>query len=72
MSLSDNVTRIRKQRGLSQNQLARNADISQQNVQRLESGERTNPSFETVCKIADALGVSLDELRGKAKKKKAP
>lgn len=26
--------------------------------------EGVNPSFENVCKIADALHVSLDELRG--------
>ena len=26
--------------------------------------KQTEPSFKTACKIADALGVSLDELRG--------
>lgn len=26
--------------------------------------KKTDPSFKNACKVADALGVSLDELRG--------
>ena len=42
--------------------LARAAQVDPGELARIESGERPNPSFATVCRIAAALGVSADDL----------
>lgn len=51
--------------GLSQNQLAKKANISQATLSALES-ETKNPSVETVFMLADALDCSVCELLGEA------
>ena len=51
--------------GLSQNQLAKKANISQATLSALES-ETKNPSVETVFLLADALDCSVCELLGEA------
>lgn len=56
-----NVLRIRIEKGLTQEQLAEEAKISQVQVARIESG-RLNTSISTVSAIADALGVQEGEL----------
>jgi len=60
--LSENIKKLRKQKKLSQDKLARLADIPYNTLIKIESGRSSNPTLETLTKIADALGVSLDEL----------
>ena len=61
--VGSNVSRIRNQRGLTQEQLADLSGFSQQYISGLESGKR-NPTVVTVYELAKALGVShLDLLR---------
>jgi transcriptional regulator with XRE-family HTH domain len=58
-----NVSRIRAQRGLTQEQFADLSGFSQQYISGLEHGKR-NPTVVTVYELAKALGVShLDLLR---------
>lgn len=57
-----NLVRLRKERGLSQEKLARIADISYNTLIKLETEGIKNPRIETVIKLANALGVSIDEL----------
>jgi transcriptional regulator with XRE-family HTH domain len=68
MSLAEHlgltIRQRREELGLSQSRLASAAGISTAQVSRLESGERTDPSFEVVVKLADVLDVSLDHLAG--------
>lgn len=52
----------RDKAGLSQEQLARAADLSTQAVRHLEQGLR-QPTFGTACKLAAALGVSTEIFR---------
>jgi transcriptional regulator with XRE-family HTH domain len=52
---------LRENSGRTLAQLAENAGLSERAVRDLEAG-RTNPSLTTVVSIADALGVTLDEL----------
>ena len=59
--LGDNVRKIRKDRGLSQERLALQADIDRSYISQLERGTR-NVAFENILKIARALGVSLSHL----------
>lgn len=61
MSFSDNLQRIRKQRGLSQNKLAKMAGVSQTSIYQWERGTR-RPKGEQYFKLANALGVSVHVL----------
>lgn len=53
------IARIR--RGLTQNELAAIIGLRGQSISDYESG-RTNPSYETMRKIAQALNATVDEL----------
>lgn len=60
--LAKNIRRIRLEKGLSQEKLARLADIALNTLTKIESGLSKEPTIKTVAKIAGALGVSLDKL----------
>ncbi len=59
---SNKVKKLREKLGLSQERLARLADVSNNTIINIESGKQQNPTIETVKKIANALGVSIEEL----------
>ena len=63
--LSANIKKLRNQKKLSQDKLARLADIPYNTLIKIESGRSNNPTFETLSKLADALGVSIDKLAGR-------
>jgi transcriptional regulator with XRE-family HTH domain len=60
--LAENIRRLRKKMGLSQEKLARLADISNNTLIKIEQEVAKEPTITTVTKIASALGVSIDEL----------
>ena len=60
--IGDNIRRIRKNAGMSQQDLAERCGISKSQLSRLESGEQKNPTIQTIIPIATAVGVSLDEI----------
>lgn len=60
-----NLVKIRKDKGLTQEGLARKADISFHTLIKIESGRIKNPRIATVIKLANALGVGVDKLLGK-------
>ncbi|MBP3955487.1 helix-turn-helix transcriptional regulator [Gemmata sp. G18] len=49
--------------GLSQHELAEAAGIHRVNLNRYET-DKVKPAVDVAWKLADAVGVSLDELRG--------
>jgi len=57
-----NIKRLRQQKKLSQERLARLSDISLNTLTKLESGFTKRPSIQTIKKIADALEVPIDKL----------
>lgn len=59
--LSQNIQRIRRERGLSQEELAHRAEVHQTYLSGVETGRR-NPSVKVVERIANALGVDITEL----------
>ena len=59
--LADNIIALRKRGELSQGRLADKAGIPRSTVANMESGAG-NPSLTNLCKIAAALGVSIEEL----------
>ena len=62
--LAINLKRLREKKKLSQDRLAKLADVNNNTIIKIEQGENINPTFATLKKIAKALGVSLDELTG--------
>ena len=63
-NLAKNIERLRKAKGLSQEKLARLADVDNNTLIKMESGENQNPTLDTLKKVAKALGVSVDDLIG--------
>jgi len=61
-SISKNIRRIRQEKGMSQDRLYKKADMAFHTIAKIESGATPDPRVETVKKIADALGVSIDDL----------
>lgn len=57
-----NMAKLRKDKGLTQEGLARKADISYHTVIKLESGGIKNPRADTIVKIAEALDITTDIL----------
>ena len=63
-NLSNNIKRLREANGLSQEKLARLADVANNTLIKMESGENQNPTLDTLKKVAKALDVSVDDLIG--------
>jgi transcriptional regulator with XRE-family HTH domain len=59
------LKREREKADITQQALADKAGIGQSHLALLESGAR-KPSWDAANRIADALGVGLDRLRGKS------
>jgi len=55
-------SRLREKKGLSQEKLARLADVSNNTIVNIEAGKQKNPTIDTIRKIAKAFNVSLEEL----------
>ena len=60
--LSKNLKKLREQKGLSQDRLAKLADVANNTIIKIEQGENINPTLETLKKVAKALEVSIDDL----------
>ncbi|MCX6356233.1 MAG: helix-turn-helix transcriptional regulator [Candidatus Aureabacteria bacterium] len=58
------MAKFRKQKGWSQEKLAREADISYNTLIKIERQGIVNPKIETVIKLARALSITVDELVG--------
>ncbi len=61
-TIGDNVKKYRKLAGISQDVLSKRANLAFHTIAKIEAGSTPDPYIETVKKIADALGVSLDDL----------
>jgi transcriptional regulator with XRE-family HTH domain len=65
MALSENMRAIRKEKGLTQHELAELANLSRSYIADVER-KRYNPSFESIQAIANALGVKVSKLIGES------
>lgn len=61
-NLGQKIQKLRKAKDLSQDELARKADIPYTTLTKIEIGVIKKPSVFAVSKIAKALDVSLDDL----------
>jgi transcriptional regulator with XRE-family HTH domain len=60
--ISENIKKLRAKLCLTQDDLAKKADIKYTTLMKVESGAVNRPSVQTMAKIAKALGVSIEEL----------
>jgi transcriptional regulator with XRE-family HTH domain len=63
-NFSERLRELRTKRNLTQTRLAELMEISPRVYSRWETGDVT-PHFDTIVRLADTLGVSLDELAGR-------
>ena len=63
MSIGQNIQKTRKERGLSQQVLGEMLGVSGSMIGQYENNRR-NPKFETLKKIANALGIAFETLYG--------
>ena len=61
MEFHNKLYNLRKQKGLSQEELANRLNVSRQTISKWEVGDST-PDMEKLIAISDMFGISLDEL----------
>ena len=61
MSIGENIKRLRKQRGIKQQEIAALINMHRSNYSKIESGQR-EISVTALDKIADFFGLSVDEI----------
>lgn len=58
----DNLKDLKKQSGMSAKQIAEKTNLPERTVSRIFSGDTENPYMDTLRRIVDVLGGSLDDL----------
>ena len=61
-TISKNIRKLRKEKGLSQDRLSKLANVAFHTIVKIESGETSNPTIKTIEKISQALNISIDQL----------
>jgi len=61
-NIAKTVKRLREKMGISQEKLARLADVSNNTIINIEAGKQGNPTIETLKKIAKALETPIEDL----------
>lgn len=64
MNIGENIQRLRKEKGLSQEYVAQKIGISRQSISLWEKN-KTAPSIENLVVLSEILGVTVDELLGR-------
>jgi transcriptional regulator with XRE-family HTH domain len=62
ISIGEKIKKWRKKRELTQEGLARKADIPYATLAKIESGAINNPTLDTITKISQGLEVTIDNL----------
>ena len=60
--IAENLRKLRGKKGYSLEKIARLADLSLNTIVKVENGVNTNPTIDTLTKIAKALEVGVDDL----------
>lgn len=61
-TIGDKIKSWRKKRDLTQDALAKTANIPYTTIAKIESDVIKNPSLQTITKIAEGLGITIDDL----------
>lgn len=63
--LSKRLKELRAEHDWTQQKLAEKAGLSFNAITKIEQGAAKHPTLKTLIKIADAFGISIDELVGR-------
>lgn len=63
MNLNERIRMLMEEQGMTQKELANKSNITEASMSKYLSGER-RPRIDVVVNIANALGVSVDDLLG--------
>ena len=61
-NIQKTLRKLRAAKGLSQEKLARMADVANNTIIKIEAGKNQNPTLDTLKKISKVLDVSIDDL----------
>lgn len=61
-TIGQNIKRLRTKQGLSQDDLARKAELKYSTLAKIEGDFVKKPGVQMVAKIAKVLGVSIEDL----------
>ena len=61
-NIQTTLRKLREEKGLSQEKLARLSDVANNTIIKIEAGKNQNPTLDTLKKIAQALEVGVDDL----------
>ena len=61
-NIGDKIKQLRNKQGLTQDELARKAELPYTTLTKIESNVITKPTIQTVAKIAKGLNITIDEL----------
>ncbi len=61
-TIGSKIKALRKAKEMTQEELARRADIPYATLLKIENDSVKNPTVNTIQKLAEALGVSIDKL----------
>ncbi len=61
-TIGENIKRLRTKQGISQDDLARKAELKYSTLAKIEGDFVTKPGVQMIAKIAKALGVSMEDL----------
>ncbi len=60
--IGNNIRKLRQNKGISQDRLSKEADLALNTIVKIETGRDSNPTVQTLEKIAKALDVSTGDL----------
>ena len=61
-TIGENIKKYRMKQRLTQDDLAKKANVKYSTLTKIEGNVVTRPSVQTVAKIAESLGVQMEEL----------
>ena len=61
-TIGDKIKQLRNKQGITQDKLARKSDLPYTTLTKIETNVITKPSIQTVSKIAQGLGITIDSL----------
>lgn len=62
IGLAKNLQNLRREKGLTQEELAKDSGIAYATLVKLEQGLLVNPTLKTLQKLADVFKITIDEL----------
>lgn len=66
MSIGQAIVAFSKEKNLTKYRISKESNISQTTLGEIVSGKNTNPTIETIGKIASGIGITVSELMKKA------